>query len=358
MPVCFLNCFAMLKNFLYSFAILFVCFADRLSAQVVFVDAVKGNDAARGIAREPLASLEKAVDLANRFTGKEPITIKIAPGLYILKDKLTIGSGELGNDSAVYSIEAAVLPDDPDWLPAKMPVIQSVSADNSPTQFPHATGFLVAASHVAFKGLKFIGNANPEVKYYYPISRESESYNGLTVSQCYFIGDKNAAPIQGALWAHGRGIKVEHSIFYGCKNALLLFRSIKDFSVTNSIIYGAYEAAVWFGPFEAAFTFRNNIVANCNYFWIRREDTYPKYTFNNSIITGNKYFMGMYTSNGLVEAVKNEHIEIAVRKEGKILLSEVETKGLPNDYLNPLPQSDGRELNAGIFKKAKQTAEK
>ncbi len=346
----------MFQKLLCLLVFLFVCAAFRLPAQVLFVDAVKGDDAASGLPSAPLASLEKAVSLANDFNGKVPITIKIAPGLYVLKNKITIGSEKLAASVPAYSLEATVMPDDTNWLPAKMPVIQSVSPDNSSTQFPHATGFLVAANRVAFKGLKFVGNANPEVKFYYPISRESETHNGLTVSQCYFIGEKNATPIQGALWAHGPGIKVEHSIFYGCKNALLLFRAIKDLSVTHSVIYGAYEAAVWFGPFEADFTFRNNIVAHCNYFWIRREDTYPKYTFHNSIITSNKYFMGMYTSNGLVEATKNEHTEVAVRRQGHILLSEAETKGLPNDYLNPLPQSDGRELNAGIFKKAKPTA--
>ncbi|WP_230379652.1 hypothetical protein, partial [Microbacterium sp. ZXX196] len=70
------------------------------------------------------------------------------------------------------TIEAAVMPDDPEWLPGKMPVIQSASGNNSQTQFPHAIGFLVAAGNVALKGLKFIGNANPDVKYYYPVVRE------------------------------------------------------------------------------------------------------------------------------------------------------------------------------------------
>ena len=60
--------------------------------------------------------------------------------------------------------------------------------------------------------------------------------------------------------------------------------------------------------------------------------------------------MGMYTPKGPVEAASNKHKEIKIRKSGNILLSEVKTEGLPKDYLNLSPQSDGNDLNAGIFK--------
>ena len=137
------------------------------------------------------------------------------------------------------------------------------------------------------------------------------------------------------------------------ENALLLFRSIEGFSLTHSIIYGAYESAVWFGPFKSPFVFRDNIVAGCNYFWVRPEDTFPAYTFSRSLITDNTNYMGMYTSKGLVPATKNNHTETDIRKAGTVLLSEVKTSGLPKDHLNLLPDSDGKDIPAGVFKRAR-----
>jgi len=322
---------------------------QRLNAQTVYLDVSKGDDRNAGTALAPVASFDKAISLTGNFSGKDSIVIKVQPGLYVLKDKITLDKQV--SENLWLTIEAAVMPDDPDWKPEKMPVIQSVSENNSQTQFPHAVGFLIAANRVRIQGLKFVGNTNPEIRYYYPVTRENETLNGLEVSQCYFIGERNSSPIQGAIWAHGAGTHVDHCIFYGAKNALLLFKSIKDFSLTNSIIYGAYEAAVWFGPFTSDFKFSNNIVSNCTYFWLREENTFPKYTFRNSLFTDMKGFMGYYSKSGSIPANKNEHTEIDVRRSGNLILSAVETNGLPRDYLNPASESDGRELKAGIFKK-------
>ncbi|WP_460958316.1 hypothetical protein [Spirosoma litoris] len=339
-----------MSKLLFLVISLWVSFLFPLSAQTLYVDVTRGNDAAKGTLSDPLASLDKAVTLARDFSGNEPVTIKLQPGLYTLRQALEIKTRKASGDTARYNLEAVTMPNDPDWQPTKMPVIQSVSADNSTRQFAHAIGFLVAKNNVSFKGLKFLGNANPTVRYYYPITREEETLQGLEVSQCYFIGEKNSAPIQGAIWAHGGGTHVDHTIFYGCKNALLLFKSIKNFSLTNSIISGSYEAAVWFGPYDSEFVFRNNIVTNCEYFWLRAENTTPSYRFSNSVIAGNAHYMGFFGSKGAVEANSTNQIEQGVKKTGTILLSEVKTNGLPTDYLNLLPQSAGYDLKAGIFK--------
>lgn len=337
----------MMNKVTYLSAILCFLLMYTLHAQTLFVDPVKGHDAATGTMDAPFASIERAMEQARGFSGKENIDIKLLPGLYLLKDKITFDKNL--DKSFWFTVEAVIQPDDPNWLPAKMPVIESVSYNNSLNQFPHSAGFLIAANRIALKGLKFIGNANPNVNYYYPVNREDENLEGLSISQCYFIGDKNAAPVQGGIWAHGKATHVDHCIFYGCKNALLLFKSIRDFSLTHSIILGAYEAAVWFGPFESEFTFTNNIISNCTYFWLRAENTFPKYTFSHSLITDNQGFMGYYAKNGSIPADKNEHTENQVQKSGSLILSEVKTNGLPKDYLNLTKESAGRELGAGIF---------
>jgi hypothetical protein len=72
---------------------------------------------------------------------------------------------------------------------------------------------------------------------------------------------------------------VDHCIFYGCKNALVLIKSVRDFSMPHSIVSGAYEAAV------------------CD-----------------------------------------QSTESDVRKAGKVILVEVKTKALPHDYLKLFPR--------------------
>ena len=131
-------------------------------AQDLYVDPLKGNDQHIGTINKPLATLERAANIANSFTGSGSISIRLFPGLYILKDKVSINPLRILNDTAKYIVEAVIMPDDKDWSPDKMPVIKSISVNNSDTQFPHATGFLVSSNDVIIRGLKFHGNPNPE----------------------------------------------------------------------------------------------------------------------------------------------------------------------------------------------------
>lgn len=322
-----------------------------LRAQTLYVDAVNGKEQAKGTVTDPLSTLERAMTIANKFAGDQPVDIKLAPGLYVVPHELTVKTGKEDGDNVKFTIEAIHMPDDKDWQPGKMPVIQSVSPNNSNVQFTHAVCFLVAKNNVSFKGLKFVGNASPDVAYYYPITRENQNLDGLEVSQCYFIGEKNSTRLQSGLWTHGAAIHVDHCIFYNCRNAMVLIKGIKDLSVTNSIIYGAYESGIWFGASTAPFVFNNNIVTHCNFFWVRPKDTQPAYTFSNSLITENDNYMG-YIDNDLIPAPKSNLKEPGVRKKGTVKLVEIKTdRDQPHNYLNPVPGSDGSDLHAGIFKK-------
>jgi len=321
-----------------------------LYPQTIYVDAVNGKEEAKGNKADPLSSLEKAITMANGFTGNEPVNIRLAPGLYVISHEMAVRTEKTVADNLKFTIEAIIMPDDANWQPDKMPVIQSVSANNSNVQFTHAVAFLVAKNNVSFKGLKFVGNASPDVAYYYPITRENESLNGLEVSQCYFIGEKNSTRLQSGLWTHGAGIHVDHCIFYNCRCGMVLIKGIKDLSITNSIIYGAYETALWFGASDEPFEFSNNIVTHCNFFWVRPKDTKPSYTFSNSLITENDNYMG-YISNDLIPAPENNLKEIGIRKTGHVKLVEIKTDEFqPHDYLNLSPESDGSDMHAGIFK--------
>lgn len=320
-------------------------------AQTFYVDPGTGSNAGDGSQSAPYATLEKAVDIANELTGSGPITIKLFPGLYSLKDKVAIHPLRVLSDTVRFTVEAVTMPDDPDWTPAKMPIIQSISGNNSKTQFLHSTGFLVATSHVTIRGLKLLGSAHPEVLYYYPISKEDETIGDMEVSQCYFVSEVHSSQIQGAIWAQGPETKIDHCIFYNCRNAVLLFRSVENFSVTNSIIYGANESAVWMGPVEN-FVFKNNVIARGNYVWVRPDGSSPAYKFTDCVFVGNEHYMGYYGPNGLAETDNNKRfVETNVVRKGSVSLVKRTTPEIPANYLHLTPESAGYQLKAGIFRK-------
>ncbi len=321
-------------------------------AEEFYVDPLKGGDDKSGSMAQPFATVTKAVNVANALTGTGPISIKLAPGIYALSDKVMINPVRTGTPDARFIIEAMVMPDDPQWAPEKMPVIESVSPNNSTNQFPHSTGFLVAANQVGFRGLKFLGNPHPAVTFYYPITKEDKSLRGLEVSQCYFISEKNSVPIQGGIWAHGRDTVIDHCIFYNCRNAILLFENIGGFSITHTLMYGANESAIWMGPVDSEFTFTHNIVTGCHYFWVRPENSTPAYPFSDCLITGNDFYTGFYTRTGLIPTPADSNhrfTETNIVKSATVKLIDKTDEKLPRKYLNPASDSAGYGLDVGIF---------
>jgi hypothetical protein len=51
--------------------------------------------------------------------------------------------------------------------------------------------------------------------------------------------------------------------------------------------------------------------------------------------------MGLYTRKGPVEAPQNAHKEVEIKKAGNVQLREVDFKGVPRDYLHPVPGVSG-----------------
>jgi hypothetical protein len=330
-----------------------------LKSQTIYVNARQGNDDAQGTAIAPFKSLQKAAEVAKVFSGDEPVMIKLAPGLYELMDRLDIQTKNNGNGAKRYTLEALIMPDDSTWKPWLMPIIQSISSNNDYHYFDHCAGILADRANVAIRGIKFIGNANPGVEYYYPVEKDTTTLNNLEISQCYFIGDRYGAVVQGAIYAEGPGIHVDHCIFYGCKNAVLCFQNLSGFSFRHSIIYGAYECAVWYGDsFKAGtenpFDFSNNIVSHCKYFWAASKGhDHRYYHFDHLLVCENEHYIGMQDGKGgvMLLSAQENYVEKDVRKNGKVRLVEVETNGFPAKYLNLRSDSDGIDLKAGIFKR-------
>lgn len=325
--------------------------AFSVCAQTYFVDASSGNDANNGSSEQPFQSLEKAVAVANNLTGTGSIAIKLSPGLYTLKDKVVINPVRILNDTMRFSIEARVLPGDPLWSATELPIVQSVSPNNSSTQFQHSTGLLVACSHVSIWGLKFLGNANPSVLYYYPITRENPSLVGLEVRQCYFVGNKNGAVIQGGVWAQGQRLGIHHCIFYGCRNAILAFSNIAGCSITHNIIYGAYESALWVGENHSDFQFSNNIISHCHFVWVNSHSGPQTYQLSNSLIVENEHFLGKWNNDiyDVVEYGKSSFLEKNIVRNGKIELIERLKPEEKKPWLHLTADSSGQQLDAGII---------
>lgn len=246
------------------------------------------------------------------------------------------------------------MPEDTNWLPGKMPVIQVTADSNRAGKLQHASiAIEIERNDVSIKGIKFLGNPNPSSEYFYAIERKDKTLKNLEISQCYFIGEKNSAAIQGAIFAQGESIHINHCIFYNCKNAVLSFLNVKDFSLTHSIIYGAYEAAFWFGYGEDAglpFIFRNNIIANSNYAIVGYKGIRHNYVFSNSVFADNKYYLG-FNGDVIEPDTLNKPTENNIQKTGKVILNEVTAEGIPKNYLNPSSISAGKDLKAGIFYK-------
>ena len=325
-----------------------ICLFTSVNAQVFYVDSQIGDDLNAGNVDKPLKSIQKAVTVANQLTGNGDITIKIMPGLYLLDSRIDINPVRVLDENSKFRIEAAILPGDSLWNPLKMPVIESISANNSKTQFNHSVGFLVSSNFVEFRGIKFLGNANPLVKYYYPITRENPSLKNLVVSQCIFVGDKNSAAIQGGVWAHGIDININHNVFYQCRNAILLFKNIENSIVSNNIIYDAYESAFWMGD-DKNLKFENNIISNCNYFWIGDPNSKIEYKISNSIISENTNYRGIWGGENLLKS-KRKFIETNIDKKEKISLIERINEKIPKSHLHIIPKSKALNLQAAIFK--------
>lgn len=320
-------------------------------AQPYYVDANAGTPTNPGTHAEPFNSINLAVEKANALTGTGDIVIKIMPGLYSLEARVDINPVRILHDTSRYIIEAAILPDDPDWSPEKMPVIQSSLGNNSNTQFPHSTGLLVASERVTIRGIKFLGNPNPGVPYYYPISKENPDLRDLIISQCYFIGDKEAAKIQGAVWAHGPQNKISHCVFYGCRNAILLFNKVDGFAIEHNIIFGAYESAFWFGGDDPAFTFTNNVLANNARFLVGPKDFNYSSPFSRSVIANNEGFTAYWSTEGLID-LPQPNIQLDnVITTGKVELQKNNAVQLDTLHLHLTEDSAGAQLKAGIFKR-------
>jgi hypothetical protein len=336
-----------------------ICFLT-INAQIVFVDCYIGNDNNDGTEKAPLYSINKAAEII-KSKDNGVYTIKINPGIYVLDHHVSISTDKVRTDKRII-IEATILPDDSTWTPEKMPIIKTrsrkgeIMREDLFIKDNWITSFYINENHVTIRGLKFLGYDYPP-NFYYPITRFNKEKTDLVVKQCMFMGNLQSSSIQAGIIAHGDSVKVTHCVFYDANNAIIYWkdagRGVKTGnSMTNCIVYGASVSAIWTASPDKDFIYKNNIVTNCNFFWIKEASSLSNYTVDSCIVVSNRHYKGDGNLN-LSDFTLNEN---NVVKEGKVSLRMINTvfDPWPLDQLHIIPNTLGYNLRAGLFEHEKQ----
>lgn len=330
--------------------------------QVVFVDSNIGNDNNNGSMEAPVFSIQKAAAIIS-CRDNNVYTMRINPGIYILDDPVLISTDKEIDDKQII-IEASILPGDPSWTPDKMPVVVSRSLKGKISLNGNfVVCFLIDESHVTIRGIKFQGYFYPHTRYF-PVARFNKEKTDLLVEQCMFAGDANISQIQAGVIANGNNVRIDHCIFYKIRNSVVFFLDSGNGTktgngISNSIIYGVSQA-VWTVSPDKDFQFRNNIVSNCRYVWVRNNfNTTSNYSIDNCILVNNQYYKGIADNERLRPGefdIKENNVtkagDISLRLTGNDdfpSLDEVD-KRLPDDYMHVIPGSAGYSIGAGLFK--------
>ena len=347
-----------MKSFILSLIVhIFIlsCSIQNLYSQEIYVDCETGDDDNNGSVAAPLMTIEKAVEIV-RNNNNDIYTIRINPGIYVLDHPLLIDTDKDMTDKRIV-IEASVLPGDETWTPEKMPVVFSISkkGEVQGQDYHFVVSFLINESHVTIRGLKFPGYFYPNTRYF-PIARFDKSKTDLFVEQCLFVGHEDASHLQVGIIAHGNGVRADHCVFYHVRNSVVFWMDdgsgIKTGNgISNSIIYGATQSGVWTAWPDKDFMFKNNIVSDCKYAWIKNYDNPTVYQIDHCIFVNNQYDQAIAGTTVMAQAFEVK--ENNVIREGEISLRpkhEVTHYNLPADYLHVIPNTLGYDMSAGLFK--------
>ena len=202
------------------------------SAEELYIDAKKGNDNNNGSSSQPLKTIAETAKRINASTAKEATTIILSEGVYALTETALFNNNKFTAESRL-TIRAAVLPDDANWNPQRMPIITTI-IPGTPTRGDgeESRGLEIEASHVTIEGLRFTGS--PAYYYmegyqgrrYYPIWRDGKNLDDLVITQCLFAGNVDVLPVRVAVTANGNGLVLDHCVFYNCQNPVVFDGSL------------------------------------------------------------------------------------------------------------------------------------
>jgi hypothetical protein len=325
-------------------------------AETLYVDSRSGNDDNPGTKEKPLQTIGKAAVIVNGKQEAGPTTIKIGQGVYNLTEAAVFENTRPYTKEKRLTIEATVLPDDPNWKPASMPIILSTEDPGKPDVLTGTYSLKIKISHVTIRGLKFLGNPLSN-NWHACIERLGENLDDLLVTQCMFVGDKNALDIYCPVIATGDRFVVDHCIFHNCNASAVFWDGLegiggKGCAMSYCIVDGCYISGVWTCQTAEDFIFDHNIVTRCDYFWLRKAGDEQRYRINDCVVSRNKYYSGYGTAAGASGRTGSEvtYEEKNVTREGEVVL---EKNKKARNYLHVIKGSLGSDLGAGLFKKRK-----
>lgn len=326
-------------------------------AETLYVDSRNGRDENPGTVEKPVRTIEQAAVMVNSKTKPGPTTIKIAPGIYNLSKCVVFENKRPYTEKERLVIEASILPDDPTWKPALMPVILSNEDPRKPGEFDKLTetySLRITISHVTIRGLKFLGNPLSN-NWHCCVSRTGENLDDLIVTQCMFVGGRDTLNIYCATLATGDRFVLDHNIFYNCHACVVFWDGPegtpgKGNAMRYCIVDGAYISGVWTCQTAEDLEFGHNIVTRSEYFWMRKSGDQQRYRLYDCIVTDNRYYSGFGIESGPTGQTGPEVTfeEKNVIKEGGVAL--VKDKRARN-YLHVVKGSFGSNLGAGLFGK-------
>jgi hypothetical protein len=333
----------------------------------IYVNPKLGNDTKVGTKENPLKTLSEAAKRINQASGEGAITVYLSSGVYGMNETADFNpvNWKFSKTNRLI-IRAEILPDDANWTPADMPLIISTMPfsveknKNGDITGGQNFGILIQNSHVTLQGLRVLGepvHENPAKGILirnYPIVWDGKNLEDLRITQCLFMGNKLAIPNHLAVLSNGKALEVDHCVFYGVKDAVVMWNSpATNSSMHHNLVIDSYGAIVWTWSATPDFKFYNNVISNANVLWILNKDEKDAFLIENSIIVGyNAYVNKGGGPQGFGDAAKPEKLKkgenIVLKKKGKLDIIDDQTSKL---YLHIKPGTLGSNLGAGLFTK-------
>ncbi|MDP2042463.1 MAG: right-handed parallel beta-helix repeat-containing protein [Algoriphagus sp.] len=365
-----------MKRIISNMLVVFLAFFSQLTLaqttsvpniEEIYINPEFGKDTNLGTRENPLATISQAAKMVNETEGEGSITIYLSAGFYGMSETADFNAQKWKFSATNrLTIRAEILPDEQKWSPAEMPILISIMPfvveknDKGETIGAQNFGLMFQNSHVTIQGIRILGqpvHENPSegvVIRNYPIIWEGKDLEDLRVTQCLFIGSRNAVPNHLGILANGKTLEVDHCVFYGVKDAVVMWNSpATNSSFHHNLIVDSYGGAIWTWSTSSDFKFFNNAISNSNVVWILEKEEKESFTIDNSIIVGYNSLVNKgggaqgFGEKGNEEKLKFSQ-DVILKKDGKLEIIEDQTN---RNFLHIKPGTLGSNLGAGLFTK-------
>jgi len=337
-------------------------------AKEIYINANSGNDQNAGTKENPLKSLSEAAKRVSTLEGKGAITIYLSSGIYGMAETAKFNPLKWQfSEADRLTICAEELPDEPGWNPGDMPVMVStmpfdIEEKNDKNELTGAFnyGILIETSHVTIQGLRIMGEPVHEspskdiLIRNYPIMWDGKNLEDLRVTQCLFLGNKIALPNHLGILAAGKALEVDHCVFYGIKDAVVMWNTpAEKCKMHHNLCVNTYGALVWTWSTNEDFKFYNNVMSNVNVIWVLDKEEKNTFNIENSMFIGYKELVNKgggaagFGEKGNPAKLKLGK-DVILKKEGNLQIVEDPTN---RNYLQLVPGTLGTDLGAGLFTK-------